>query len=597
MDLALQKELQETIERLRKVSTEDIDYDRMDPIAKMMLVALIHEAHSIKDEVDDIPQKISSRYCADFVPRENVEAMPAIALLNPAFKPNKDTAVVPVENGALFTYRTDKGKLPLDYIPLFRTMLLPHSDVFVLTHDTLSFGSERRDISMDKENEVWVGIATKAEIESLAGLSLLIRGTGGISPEHVYVGLENREMDFATMHEMENVEILEPFDAQQASGVFFSIVSRWKQCLLSMDDASLIYVTDTVRDRDLFKPRQYPRKFQQWLEDETLDCFNAGTLWLQLIFPEGYSVPNTCEVIANVLPVVNVDVNSLTLTPAQPIAKLQKQEGSFFLKILETSTASQRQGFGSMKEDIIVRDFDAQCYNNGDLYRDVRNLYNKFIDNYYAFIEYNGIKDGEVLRHLCETINRLGKGVGEKNRKYTFDSGTYVMKNMNQFPQTSSTKVSFATTHGKAGNAPKAGETMDNRKLPAIEQKAGVVVSAMGGSDKATADERYELLRYYSLTNDRLYTKMDIDAFLRKEIMAEFGKDEFKRIFIKINIEGAGGTARLVRGLYIDIEFKDKKNYDKAVTAAFGKLMRQKIEYRSCIAMPITVTLRNLENE
>ena len=31
--------------------------------------------------------------------------------------------------------------------------------------------------------------------------------------------------------------------------------------------------------------------------------------------------------------------------------------------------------------------------------------------------------------------------------------------------------------------------------------------------------------------------KMDIEAFLRKEIMAEFGKDEFKRIFIKINIE------------------------------------------------------------
>lgn len=595
MDLALQKELQETIERLRKVSKEDIDYDRMDPIVKMMLVSLIHEAHSIKDEVDAIPQKIASRYCADFVPRENVEATPAIAVVNLAFKPKKDTVIVTVESGALFTYKTDKGKLPLNYIPLLKTILIPHSEVFVLTHDTLSFGSERKVIRMDKQNEVWVGIVTEAEIENLSGLSLLIKGTGGISPKHIYVGLENREIDFATMHDIENAEMLEPFDAQQSSGAFFSIISQWKQCLLNMDDASLIYVTDAAHDRDIYKPRQYPREFQQWLEDEALDCFKPDTLWLRLVFPEGYPASNVCGVMTNVVPVVNVDVNSLTLTPAQPIAKLQRQEGSFFLKILETSTASQRQGFGSTKEDVIVRDFDARCYDNSDLYRDVRNLYNKFIDNYYAFVEYNGIKDGEVLKHLRETINRLGKGVGERNQKYNFDSGTYVMKNMNQYPQTSSTKVSFATTHGKAGNAPKVGDTMENRKLPAIEQKATVVVPAMGGTNKATADERYELLRYYSLTNNRLYTKMDIDAFLRKEIMAEFGKEEFKRIFIKINIEGVGGTARLVRGLYIDIEFKDRKNYDKAVTEAFDKLMRQKIGYRSCIAMPIIVTLKNLE--
>ena len=88
---------------------------------------------------------------------------------------------------------------------------------------------------------------------------------------------------------------------------------------------------------------------------------------------------------------------------------------------------------------------------------------------------------------------------------------------------------------------------------------------------------------------------MDIDAFLRKEIMARFGKDEFKRIFIKISVEGAGGPSQLQRGLYIDIEFKDTKNYDKAVSISFEKQMRQKIENKSCIAMPIFINLRNLE--
>ncbi|MBQ7551179.1 MAG: hypothetical protein IJT04_06610, partial [Bacteroidales bacterium] len=70
---------------------------------------------------------------------------------------------------------------------------------------------------------------------------------------------------------------------------------------------------------------------------------------------------------------------------------------------------------------------------------------------------------------------------------------------------------------------------------------------------------------------------------------------EFKRIFIKMNIEGTAGKTKLQRGLYIDIEFKDKKNYERAVSLAFDKQMRQKIENKSCIAMPIIIELRNLE--
>lgn len=83
---------------------------------------------------------------------------------------------------------------------------------------------------------------------------------------------------------------------------------------------------------------------------------------------------------------------------------------------------------------------------------------------------------------------------------------------------------------------------------------------------------------------------------MRKEILTEFGKSEFKRIFIRINIEGTGGQTSLQRGLYIDIEFKDKKNYEKAVLHSFDKLLRQKIDSKSCIAMPININLINLED-
>ena len=88
---------------------------------------------------------------------------------------------------------------------------------------------------------------------------------------------------------------------------------------------------------------------------------------------------------------------------------------------------------------------------------------------------------------------------------------------------------------------------------------------------------------------------MDIDAFLRKELMAEYGKEEFRRISVKISIEGAAGGDTIRRGLYIIIEFKDRKNYQHALDMTFDKLMQQKICNKSCIAMPIIVQLKNLE--
>ena len=595
MDIELEKRIKEAVEVLQQLSAEPINFHEMDPIAKMMLVAMVGEIQKVFDYVDDVNQRLVERFCTDFIPRQKVDAMPAICLLHPQLKGRGDNGLVSVGSDASFAYKHEGIKQPLTYIPIFSTSLIPHSGLYLLNHRVLYDNDAAIRINMENPNQLWVGIKSTSEVNSLRGLSMLITGTHGIMPEHIYAGSDNEELDFATMLEMENIEMVEPFDAQQSSGEFFSFVENWKENLLNMGDSALVYITDERQDRDRFKPRPFPRMFQQWLESEVLDRFQPSTIWLCLDFPEGYTVPDDCRVMLNILPVTNVDVCSVTLTQTQPIAKLQKQDESFFLRILETSTATHKQGFNMKNDEILIRDFEAKCYDNGDLYRDVRRLYNRFIDDYYAFIEYNGIKDGEVLRQLREAINRLGKSVGGQNQKFKFDSGTYVMKNMNQYPPTTSVKVSFITTMGKIGNAPYTGGTMDNKKHPALEQKVAIAVSAMGGADKATVDERYEQLRYYALTNDRLYTRMDIDAYLRKELLAEFGKDEFHRIFIKMSVQGAAGEQSLRRGLYVDIEFRDRKNYEYACSIAYDRLMEQRIRNHSCIAMPVIVTLKNLE--
>ncbi|MBO7610371.1 MAG: hypothetical protein J6S96_09250 [Muribaculaceae bacterium] len=606
MDINLENRLNEALERARSLTGYDsIEYSQLDPVQRMMLVALIYECQKINDYADGASERIAQRFAEDFIPRRCIEAMPAIALLGLRVKQRAGNDMVMLGHETTFRTKPDPKLHPnlqaLNFIPVFRTMLLAHSDVFTINKRCMHHHGEVINIQMERANRLYLGIRTSAEVDCLQGLSLLIHGTRGVAPVSITVGTAKQQLSFATMDRMEDIEMLEPFDSQQASGRFFSFIESWKEQLLEMNNASLIYITDATRDRDLFKPRAYPSAFQQWLESEQLNRLSADTLWLRLDFPEGFDVPDACQVELNVVPVANVDLGNVTLTPSAPIAKLQKQEGAFFLDVLEQSNAGHQMGFPSNSDEFVIRDFDAACYNNGDLFRDVRMLYNRFVDDYYAFIEYNGIKDGEIIRTLRSTITSLGKAVKGDNARYRFDSGTYAMKNIaiedTNSSSSSSVRVSFITTQGQAGNAVRRGMTLENRRNAnaALEREAEVIVGGMGGRDKATPDQRYELLRYNTLTADRLFTRMDIDAFLRKEIMTFFGREEFKRIFIKMSLQGAEGEQGLQRGLYIDIEFKDRKNYDQAMAISLASLLQQRIARKSCLTIPVVVNLVNLE--
>lgn len=601
MDIELQKRINDVIAHLQSMMSEPVDYQLMDPIAKMMLVALLYETQKICDVIDDLDQKLIDRFCENFIPMQQVEAMPALAVVSPLFKKNKDSDCVQIGSGVSFTYKEKSSKTAISYLPLFKNTLVPYEDIYVLTQNRLTSKEHSYEIQMEKPNTLWVGIRTKAEIESLDGFSFFLNKKDNVYPQTISViGSSTKSIGFSTMNRMEDIEMLEPFDAQQMSTRFLSIIEYWKERLQELPDGVLVTITDKIRNRDLFKKRAYPRVFQNWLESDVLNCFNEETLWIQIEFPENYIVNDDCEATLNAIPIVNVELNSVTLTQAAPVAKLQKQDNSFFVSVLETSNAAHKQGFSMSAEEFVIRDFDAHCYHHGDLYRDIRNLYNHFVEDYYAFIEYNGLKDGQDIKRLKELVNKIAKSVGEKNDKFKFDSGTYVMKNIKQATNNSVTKVSFLTTQGALGNmldvtVNSGSSKLECKKLPVIESNVFVVVSASGGKDKATVDQRYELIRYYSLTNDRLYTKMDVEAFARKELIAIYGKEEFKRIFVNVHVEGTAGRDLVQRGLYVDIEFKDKKNYMLAVENNLEiKLQRQIID-NSCISMPITISLINLD--
>lgn len=590
MDHIIQKQIDDLVVELKK-SGQQID----DPVSRLMVAALVQQAQKIKDTIERIPEKIVDRLCTCFIPRNKVDAVPAIVLVQPILKRKNDLQPHNLIAGTSFSYKID-AKQHLSYLPLFASLIIPFSQQHLLTPHILKSGDVVSPVTFKEQGQVWLGLEVDADIETLTHLSFFIKGTNGVLPQKVFVGNGMVELSFTSVTRMENIQMIEPFDSQQSLDTFFDIVCCWKNALGNIDEGQLVYITDKLCDRDAFKCTAYPRSFQQFLESNDLDRFGNNTLWITFDFGCDYEVPDTIEILPNIIPVVNVNVNSVTLTHSAPIAKLTKNDGSYFLKVIETSSSSYTQGFNMVNEEVTIRDFDACCYNSEMLYNDVRNLYNRFIDDYYAFVDYHGLKDGELIKTLREIVNRVGRGVqGQFKGVNRFEEGTYAMRNVNQTNLSSSIKVSYLTTFGRLGNTPQCGCVMENKKDAAIEKEVAVIVPATGGENKADADTKYEMLRYYTMTSDRLFTRMDIDAFLRIQLLKEFGKEEMKRIVYNIRIQGAGGTSGLVKGLYIDILFRDHKNFRKASTLALDKKLRQMIIDRSCISMPISVRIKSLD--
>lgn len=566
-----------------------------DPVSKLMAVTLLHQIQKIKDEINSLPTRIIERLCNTFVPKDKIDAIPAIAFVQPSVKAKRDIMPHLITDGNYFTYKIDT-KQSLSFYPLFKTLLLPFVKSYLMTPFGLRSKESYTQIQFGKKGQVWLGLEISSEVECLENVSVLIKGTNGVVPQKISVSSSTSELMFTCADDINNLIMMEPFDSQQMTAHNLSVISHWQNILSQSEYGRLIYITDKIKDRDLFKCKAYPKVFQQSLECTDLDRFAENTLWLLFDFGDEYEVPESIEIIPNVVPVVNVNENTVTLTQSSPIAKLTKHDGSFFLTALETSLSLQKQGFNVNEEDFVIRDFDSRSYNPENLIKDVRNLYNRFIEDYYAFVEYHNLKDGELIRLLRETINKVGKSVKANTEcQNRFDEGVYAMRNIKLIGQTAPVKVSYLTTMGSKGNLPQSGQTMDNKKDAALDKDVNIVISATGGEDRATADQLYELLRYYTLTSDRLYTKMDIDSFIRLQIIKEFGKDESKRISYKIFIAGAAGPTKLQRGLYIDISFKDNKNYHKALSIALDRKLQQQIIDKSCIAMPIIVTLINAD--
>ena len=206
MDFELQKRVEETIKRLQSIAPEEVDLMSMDPVARLMLVAMEGETQKIIDELNRIDQRITDRFCSHFVPYRQIEATPAMVLLALQTKRKEDKMLAKVTANAVFNPKNKVTKQPLNYIPLFAASVMPYIRLYVVTHQTVKYDNQQIPVSLDEPNTVYIGIQTMADVDSLQGVSLLFTGTDGIAPESVSAGADPLELNFATMGQMESIE-------------------------------------------------------------------------------------------------------------------------------------------------------------------------------------------------------------------------------------------------------------------------------------------------------------------------------------------------------------------------------------------------------
>ena len=91
-------------------------------------VVLKKNLEKVRDAIDNFDQRLVNRFCEDFIPMQQIEAMPALAVVSPLFKKNKDSDCVQLNSGVSLTYKDKVSKATINYLPtslLYQPNTLP----------------------------------------------------------------------------------------------------------------------------------------------------------------------------------------------------------------------------------------------------------------------------------------------------------------------------------------------------------------------------------------------------------------------------------------------------------------------------------------
>ena len=565
MDASVRKKVNEILQQL---DSDSLAISMADPVAKMMLVALAHEADGIERHIDTVTERLSERFVNKVLTNNGLMPQPAVSLLK--IDNGKEYTSYTIDETVRFTHKASK----CNYRPLLPTRIIPGTLVAYYANGLLHFpynapvGIQHGE--MVHPDELWLAYDAAAELDTLADLIIAVNhpldNPSRLSAQVGKRSFELRPVMDETLYAVADDLMLMEYWKRQL--VFNRL---WLYRFLP-DDCDMPLMTSTMPD---------------WLYDmydaETLAALTAKRLlWIKITNGGKIEVPADSHIEFNCVPVANFDINTVKLSYTEPIKPLDnpKNNSQFYAVVPDSEQA----------DEFFVRDFDVEQYDNARIADDILNLYRHYTEDYFAFIDNNSLTDGVVLRNLRMSMLQVTDALGEVTKSSKPYAGSYMIRTPrnNNLP----IAVAYITTQGMRGNLLHSGD-----KLASSFTATGDVISlidAQGGRDKITGSiGKRELARLIVNSDSRIYTEMDLIQFCKVELIRALGDDALRYCDITISHKTIPVGNHIEKALVITLSFYNKQLYDIAHAISLADyiqlcvMMRKSIQYTVFIKLQI----------
>lgn len=559
MDIKVRNKVAELQQSLDQ---EELRISLADPIAKMMLVALAYQSCEIEHRIDETSAKLAKRFSEEILLHSNIQALPAVAIAR--ICDGAGTMPYYVDENDSFVYKVNK----CIYRPIFRTKILPGKIAACFRNNTIVFpdGATLKATWPDArhKDEIWIAYEAYGEVTSI---------------EDVTVALSFPLPSCGLVAEVGDVSVplsLLMEETPRTLNSSFMLLEFWRKSLVKRN--FWIYKFGECPDKRVLHRSEIPAWILDSYSSEILEPFvGREYLWIRIKADEDCCLPDNVAVDFNFLPIVNYDIQNVKLSSAEPIQSLENYKtGTFFLEKTQNIENAH---------DFFIRDFDVTQYDNERIREDVTNLYNHYVNDYFAFVDSNALHEGAILRSLRQSMTQVYDSLGE-NRTGTLRpyGGVYAIRN----PRNNNQPIvlTYFTTNGERGNSLKLGSKLTSSR--AVVGEILVIAEAFGGRDKIRDTRtKNELARYHANSCDRIYTRIDLKQYCEVEFMRSFGEDALRYCNITLTDGNISVKNHIEKCITIKFNFNSDNLREQVHNSDFFKYLEINIELRKSFSWKI----------
>lgn len=547
---------------------EELCISMADPVSKMMLVALAHQANEIDRKIESSITRLSEKFCYQVLQNCDLRALPAVSIIK--IDNGKEYSPYLVDETTAFTMKSTK----CNFRPLFRTQIVP-GNMICSYADGVLYHPYQEPIRAQKDNvqhpgEVWIAYEAASEVDSLEGAILALN--------HPLSSDTELTVEVSNQTYMLRLAMEEEIYGLNSN---FMLIEYWKQHLIY--HRLWLYRFGRAEHAMPIMKSDMPIWMYEMFDAETLALLSARRyVWLRITSPSGCTLQTDSHIEFNCLPVAEYDINTVKLSYTEPVKPLENMKnGMQFLDIVQDV---------ELADEFFVRDFDVNQYDNNRISEDILNLYRHYIDDYYAFVDSNALNDGTTLRNLRMAMVQITDALSDISAGQKPLNGVYAIRSPHNNQQP--ILISYIVTHGEKGNRLRAGVKMTCSLAAAGEVYA--LTDAIGGRNKISGNiTRRELAKFEVNSNDRLFTKIDILNYCKLELLRAFGDDVLR--FCKISSsEGMMPVDNHIeKCLNITFSFMGERYYNMAKELNFEEYLQINIEMRKSCCESIIIILNS----